>query len=121
MGLVGSDVVNEYFYENEDLEIEPISLMRDEQGNSLRFALIEPIGEVNQGRCVTSYPETAKRVLGDGVEFIEAGGGIEAEVQDLLVPGFELVLTGNSVRENGLVIVADNLAMVSLCRIVKKR
>ena len=119
-GLVGSDVVNEWFYDDPELDVKPIAPMNNSAGNQLRFAIIANKGEGVGARFVTSYPATARRMLGEAVELIEAGGSIEAEVQDLRVPGFELVQSGDSVRANGLVVVEDNLALVSLCRVQRK-
>ncbi len=119
-GLVGSDVVEEWFYDEPNLDVEEIAPMTNRRGDALRFAIIASEDGAQSNQYVTSYPMIAKRILGEDVELIEAGGSIEAEVQDLRVPGFELVQSGDSVQANNLVIVADNLARVSLCRVQRK-
>lgn len=123
IGLVGSDVINEWFYDDPALSVEPIMPMNNQEGDALRFAVIRTSEQVaeDSDTYVTSYPVTARRFLGDEVTLIEAGGSIEAEVRDLGVPGFELVQSGNSVEANGLVVAVDNLAMVSLCKVQRKK
>ncbi len=119
-GLVGSDVINEWFYEDPNIDIQPIAPMNNASGDTLRFAVIAGDELSAPDQYVTSYPQTARRFLGEDVELIEAGGSIEAEVNDLGVPGFELVQSGSSVEANGLTVVVDNIAVVSLCRIQRK-
>ena len=114
-GLVGSDVVGEFFYECPDLAVSDVGPMVNGNNEQLRFALIGPKKMLDTNTYVTSYPATARRFLGDRAKIIEAGGSIEAEVDDLGVVGFELVQSGESVLQNGLTVLEDNLAMVSLC------
>jgi ATP phosphoribosyltransferase len=121
LGLVGSDVVDEYFYDCADLTVSDAGPMVNDKNEQLRFALIAPKKIVDVNTYVTSYPATARRVLGNDAVIITAGGGIEAEVDDLGIVGFELVQSGESVLQNGLTVIADNIAMVSLCFVARSR
>jgi len=121
LGLVGSDVVDEYFYGCPDLSVSDAGPMVNDKNERLRFALIGPKKIVDTNTYVTSYPETARRVLGNNAVIITAGGGIEAEVDDLGIVGFELVQSGESVLQNGLTVIADNISMVSLCLVARSR
>ncbi len=70
---------------------------------------------------MTSYPETARRVLGflglsiGSLEYVE--GCVESEVAERDLVGFELVQSGKSVRKNGLTILEDDLEQVNLMKI----
>ena len=119
---MGSDVVGEYYEDDPRIKVDELEPVRNENGDELRFAVLAaPTAEPTMKRYVTSYPNIAKRLLGSDIELVVAGGSIESEIVDLGIPGFELVQTGNSVRENGLIIVTDNIARVSLCRVRRRR
>ncbi len=131
--LVGSDTFNEYQPQNIDAEVlEPIV--------GLRFALAattENAGSIakriavgDQLRIGTSYPRTAANVLGmAGValsmdEMTIVSGGVESLPwqPELGVDAvFELVQSGVSLRQNGLVIVADDLQSVELLKVTKNQ
>jgi ATP phosphoribosyltransferase len=120
--LVGSDVVDEYYTGDSRVEVDELEAVRNSNGDELRFAVLTASGiELTAKRYVTSYPTIARRLLGDDIELVVAGGSIESEIVDLGIPGFELVQTGNSVRENGLQISIDELARVSLCRVTRRK
>jgi hypothetical protein len=39
-GLVGSDVINEWFYKDPNIDVRPIAPMNNASGDALRFAVI---------------------------------------------------------------------------------
>lgn len=121
IGLVGSDVVGEYYEDDPRIKVDELEPVRNENGDELRFAVLAPDNELTSDRYVTSYPNTARRVLGTNINLTIAGGSIESEVVDLGIAGFELVQTGNSVRDNDLIIKSDNLARVSLCLVRRRK
>ena len=122
IGLVGSDVVGEYYEDDPRIKVDELEPVRNENGDELRFAVLAaPTAEPTMKRYVTSYPNTARRVLGTNINLTIAGGSIESEVVDLGIAGFELVQTGNSVRDNDLIIKSDNLARVSLCFVRRRK
>lgn len=120
-GLVGSDVVGEYYDNDSRLEVDELETIRNARGDELRFAVLSEDARPETNCYVTSYPNTARRMLGEDIELTVAGGSIESEIVDLGVRGFELVQTGNSVRENGLIILTDNIARVSLCLVRQRK
>lgn len=129
--LVGSDAVGEVDLQGATTEkLEPVP--------GLRFALaviaaramtIESKIRAGEPMCIgTSYPQTALRVLGDvGVNaFVTerslAKGGVEALPwqPELGVDAIvDLVQTGESLRQNGLVIIRDELETVDLLKVTK--
>jgi ATP phosphoribosyltransferase len=95
--------------------------------NGVRFALCAPqnraqaVEEKLQAgqplRVVAAYRELARQALGPGTQVLRvADGGLEALPR--LFPGldgtFDLVETGETAADNGLVIVRDNLVPVTL-------
>lgn len=121
IGLVGSDVVGEYYEDDPRIKVDELEPVKNENGDELRFAVLAGNNEPISNCYVTSYPNTARRLLGEDIEVMVAGGSIESEIVDLGIPGFELVQTGNSVRENGLTIITDNIARVSLSRVRRRK
>jgi ATP phosphoribosyltransferase len=114
-------VVGEYYEDDPRIKVDELEPVRNENGDELRFAVLAPDNELTSDRYVTSYPNTARRVLGTNINLTIAGGSIESEVVDLGIAGFELVQTGNSVRDNDLIIKSDNLARVSLCLVRRRK
>lgn len=119
-GLVGSDTLNEIGFLGQREAIGPVE---NADGRDLRFGLIAKRMRpyTQELPIVTSYPETARRVLGalglsiGSLEYV--AGCVEAEVGERDLIGFELIQSGESVRDNGLVILEDNLDRVDLVKI----
>lgn len=123
-GAVGSDRLYEMQFEG---AVESIAPIVNASGQSLRFAIIARDVErcrakIRNGevmRIITSYPNATKRLFPE-VEVFYASGGIEAELidqADRIDAAYELVQSGDSVRENGLDIVEDAIEFVELCGI----
>ena len=121
-GYVGSDKLNE---EQVDWFRETIEPVCNQAGQRLRFALIAQDGERMKRKLAydeplqlaTSYPVTARRLLGQTATIQCVSGSIEAEVDDRadeLDGAFELVQSGDSVRGNGLEVVVDDIEQVYL-------
>lgn len=101
--------------------VEPVVNVKNQP---LRFALIAvdalniraKLRNNESVTIATTYPLTAARLMGsdNGIEYIP--GGIEAELIDRpeIDCGFELVQSGDSVRQNGLQIVEDDIEPVML-------
>ena len=122
-GIVGEDIVIETETPAEALEHIQID------GRSLRFALIGQIGmtlmrlqNTESVPIVTSYPRAAEMLLkqlGINARIVFVQGCVEAE----LWPGsqfpaaIELVLSGESVRDNGLRVIEDYLRKLQLMKI----
>ena len=119
-GIVGSDKLGEVDFLGQR---EVIGAVKNTRGQVLRFGLIaKQMRPTSQELpIVTSYPETARRVLGSlglsigSLEYVE--GCVESEVGERDLVGFELIQSGKSVRENDLVILEDDLERVNLVKI----
>jgi ATP phosphoribosyltransferase len=122
IGYVGSDRMKEDGYTGFSETIEPIV---NTAGQLLRFALIaqDPLtvrakmSGAEPLKLVTSYPLTAIRLMGQNNKIGYVSGGIEAELRDDsndYDAGFELVQSGDSVRQNKLEIVEDGIEFVTL-------
>lgn len=122
IGFVGSDRVLEGGYEGFRETLEPIVNAR---GQVLRFGLIAynalraRTKLANNGplTVVTSYPVVAASVLGNANTYISVPGGVEAELRDresTLDIGFELIQSGDTVRDNNLQIIEDDIMPVNL-------
>jgi ATP phosphoribosyltransferase len=121
-GFVGSDRIAEDQCDWYQETLEPI---QNEKGQPLRFALIARDADRLKAKLarseplsvITSYPTIALSKLGvkNTVEYV--GGCVEAEVLDRgeeVDAAFELVQSGDSVRENRLEIVEDDIEQVWL-------
>ena len=73
IGLVGSDVVGEYYEDDPRIKVDELEPVRNENGDELRFAVLAPDNELTSDRYVTSYPNTARRVLGTNINLTIAG------------------------------------------------
>lgn len=126
IGLIGSDLATELGVRGGVMA--PI----EKNGQALRFALIAQKGmslsrlqTIESPRIVSSYPITAQATLaalGLTPTAIYVKGAIEAELMDIreeFCAAFELVQSGDSVRDNNLQIIADDLCPVSLLKIGK--
>lgn len=121
-----------------ETELENVDIERLEPVTGLRFALagiaeravaIERKLGAGEPLCIgTSYPRTALRTLGSiganayVTEKSLARGGVEALPwqPELGVEAIvDLVQTGNSIRQNGLVILRDELEVVDLLKVTK--
>lgn len=122
IGYVGSDRANEDGYSGFRISLDPII---NEKGQPLRFALIAldalklraKLSSNEPLRVATSYPLSASRLLGSENIFEYVSGGVEAELNDRLDEfdaGYELVQSGDSVRQNGVEIVEDGIEYVTL-------
>lgn len=120
-GLVGSDRLDEMQFDGYK---ESVGIVMNDRQQALRFALIAQNADrcraklrAGEGlRLATSYPRSAMRRFPD-FEFMYASGGIEAELLDQgagLDAAYELVQSGDSVRDNGLEIVEDCIEFVEL-------
>lgn len=132
LGIVGSDCLNERYPDfNRFVFDRPVGLARDGLSfGRCKMVLAVPenfkirknfnvLDALNRKVVGTSYPRTASSFLNNGirkVEIVEARGAVEGMVQmgwvDAIV---DLVETGRSLRENGLVpleTVADVRAML---------
>ncbi len=128
--IVGSDSVSEYAPKGDCEPLEPVA--------DLRFALIATSQRVRSVRSKarageplrigTSYPKTAGAVLASvGVNAVMdertiVSGGVESlpwQPERGVDALFELVQSGESLRQNRLEIVADGLALVSLVKVTK--
>lgn len=120
-GFVGSDRLGEVGYTGFSETVEPII---NPAGQPLRFALIATsslrvrtkLASKQPMVVATSYPVTARRIMGQENQYEYVPGGVEAEIIDRsdIDCGFELVQSGDSVRQNGLEIVEDNIESVTL-------
>ena len=116
-GIVGSDVVEEFdypeLYAPVDLDIGHCRLSVAEP----RDAGLEPIGRASHLRVATKYPNLTKRWFeGQGVqaECVKLNGAMElAPSLGLSQRIVDLVDTGQTLRENGLVEVATILRVSS--------
>lgn len=103
LGIVGSDVLGE---QGGDL-LEPLTLT----GGASRLSLIGRPGALPapgaQVRLATKFPRTARRLLAArpwGAEVVELSGSIElAPLLDLAELALDIVQTGRTLAENGLV------------------
>ncbi len=109
---------------------EPIALVSNEKGQVLRFGLLALNGDMlrcklawgDEIRLATSYPVCADRYLGYSLPITTeyVGGCVEAELLDRpddFDGAFELIQSGDSVRQNGLEIVEDDIETIKLMRI----
>ena len=123
-GLVGSDRLDEVGFDGYK---ESVGVVMNDNLQALRFALIAQDADrcraklrAGEGlRLATSYPRAATRRF-PGFELMYASGGIEAELLDQgasLDAAYELVQSGDSVRDNGLEIVEDCIEFVELVEI----
>jgi len=118
-GIVGSDVLDEL---DGDLLV-PLRLA----AGRCRFALIgrspEPPAAGRQVRLATKYPRTARRVVAGrswGAEIVRLSGSVElAPVLRLAELALDLVQTGRTLEENGLVEV-EAVAEVAPCVVVNR-
>jgi ATP phosphoribosyltransferase len=125
-GYVGTDRIDE---DGIRLFGETRGPVVNDAGQMLRFALIarqdsDARDKLRRGEpisIVTSYPRTAVRRLGDttleSVEYV--GGCIEAELMDRpnIDAAFELVQSGDSVQQNELRIIEDDIKNVYLDKV----
>jgi ATP phosphoribosyltransferase len=128
VGYIGTDRIEE---EAAELAVENRGPVINDAGQPLRFALIARPGSpaTNKLRSgepvsiVSSYPRTALERLGrERIASVEnVRGCIEAELVDRtdIDAAFELVQSGDSVRQNGLEIIEDDLRSVYLAMIRK--
>jgi len=135
-GLAGSDALNE----NPNPNVMTTSLMPvlNEAGQPLRFALAtrdtaqdmmmvrSKITNNEPLKIATSFPNTAVRELARlGIWGVVSAANIEQGcVEGLLAERtatvdaiFEVVQSGNSVRQNGLVVLEDNIMPVMLMKV----
>ena len=119
LGVVGSDVLGE---SDGDLLVPA----RFREGRS-RLSLIGREGVLprpgSQVRLVTKYPRTARRVVAGrpwGAEVLELSGSIElAPILDLAEVALDIVQTGRTLRDNGLVEL-ETVAEVAPCLVVNR-
>lgn len=128
VGYVGTDRIDE---DGLELSRENRGPVTNEAGQRLRFALIARKGSPVRDKLradepisiVTSYPRTANRRIGeDRVADIQVvSGSVEAELVDRpdIDAAFELVQSGDSVRQNGLWIVEDDIRYVFLNKVFR--
>lgn len=121
LGFVGSDRTKEDGYEGYSESLGPVM---NEKQQALRFALIavnadrirSKLTNGDQLKIATSYPNVAATMMPNTyTEYVV--GCIEAELNDrwdTIDAGFELVQSGDSVRQNGLEIVEDDILPVNL-------
>lgn len=123
LGLIGEDLAIEA-----GVSVVPLEPIVNRSGYPLRFALLGRAGASLAGlvaaerpSVVTSYPVMAAKLaaeIGLKAEITYVKGCIEAEVADGTFDGaIELVQSGDSVRDNGLEILADDLYAVRLMKI----
>lgn len=125
-GYVGTDRIEEDGFRLASVSRGPIT---NATGQILRFALIARKGSPAQDKLrsneplsvVTSYPRIAFRQLEGAplasVDYVN--GCIEAELIDRtdIDAAFELVQSGDSVRQNGLQIIEDDIQNVYLNKV----
>lgn len=125
-GYVGTDRIEEDGYRLYSESRGPVS---NDAGQILRFALIARSDSAARNKLraneplaiVTSYPRIAFRQL-EGTQLASldyVNGCIEAELIDRpdIDAAFELVQSGDSVRQNGLQIVEDDIQNVYLNKV----
>ncbi len=118
-GVVGSDVLGEV-----DGDLLVPARLRD---GACRFSLIGTSRELPkagaQVRLATKYPKTARRLLADrpwGFEILELSGAVElAPMLDLADLALDIVQTGRTLRENGLIEV-EVLDRIHPCLVVHR-
>ncbi|HVT57269.1 MAG TPA: ATP phosphoribosyltransferase [Thermoanaerobaculia bacterium] len=118
-GVVGSDVLGE-------LDGDLLVPARLRQGRS-RFVLIgrhpEPPPAGAQVRLATKYPKTARRAIAGrpwGAEILRLSGSVElAPVLELAELALDIVQTGRTLAENGLVEI-ETIAEVAPCLVVNR-
>jgi len=119
LGVVGSDLLSE---SDGDLLVPA----RFREGRS-RLALIGREGRMprpgSQVRLASKYPRTARRYVAAqpwGAEVLELSGSVElAPLLDLAEVAVDIVQTGTTLRENGLVELAT-VAEVAPCLVVNR-
>lgn len=126
VGYVGTDRLEE---ENAQLCSENRGAIINEAEQPLRFALIARSDSSARNKLrsgepisiVSSYPRTALMQLGENriASLENVTGCIEAELVDRtdIDAAFELVQSGDSVRQNGLAIIEDDIRFVYLAMI----
>lgn len=118
-GVVGSDVLSEL---DGDLLV-PVRLAEGRSRLSLigRGPGLPPPGA--QVRLATKYPRTARRLLAErswGAEVLRLSGSIElAPLLDLAEVALDIVQTGRTLAENGLVEL-ERVAEVASCLVVNR-
>jgi ATP phosphoribosyltransferase len=118
-GVVGSDVLGEL---GGDLLV-PLRLSAGHCRFSLigRRAALPPAG--SQVRLATKYPETARRLLASrpwGAEIVRLSGSVElAPVLELAELALDIVQTGRTLAENGLVEI-EVVEEVAPCLVVNR-
>ncbi len=118
-GVVGSDVLGEV-----DGDLLVPARLRD---GACRFSLIGTSRDLpkagEQVRLATKYPKTARRLLADrpwGFEILELSGSVElAPMLDLADLALDIVQTGRTLRENGLIEV-EVLDRIHPCLVVHR-
>lgn len=120
-GFLGSDRLKEDGYTGFSESVEPVM---NAKGQPLRFALIATNSLKTRTKLInneplviaTSYPATTTRIMGPANEIEYVAGGLEAELIDRpeIDCAFELVQSGDSVRQNGLQIIEDDIESVTL-------
>jgi ATP phosphoribosyltransferase len=119
-GVVGSDVLDE-------LAADLLVPLRLADGGC-RMSLIGRAGSAlpaagGQVRLATKYPETARRLVAErpwGAEILRLSGSIElAPLLDLAELALDIVQTGRTLAENGLVEL-ETVAEVSPCLVVNR-
>ncbi len=119
LGIVGSDVLEE---EGGDLLV-PSRLL----AGRCRLSLIGREGRMPKAgaqiRLASKYPKTTRRILADkswGAEILELSGSVElAPLLDLAEVAIDIVQTGQTLRENGLVEL-EVLREVAPCLVVNR-
>ncbi len=129
--LLGSDTIDEYQPLDISAEtLEPVARLRFALAATAKNAgsVMKRIATGDRLRIGTSYPRTAATVLGRvGVtlsmdETTIVCGGVESlpwQTELGVDAIFELVQSGASLQQNGLVIVADSLQSVELLKVTK--
>ena len=76
----------------------------------------DKIKRAEQLTIAATYPGLAKQVFGPKTKVILSGGGLEAlpKLMPELDGTFDLVESGQTAKENDLIVVADNLVPVTL-------
>lgn len=118
-GVVGSDVLGEV-----DGDLLVPARLRD---GACHFSLIGKSHDLpkagEQARLATKYPKTARRLLAErswGAEILELSGSVElAPMLDLADLALDIVQTGRTLRENGLIEV-EVLDVIHPCLVVHR-
>jgi len=121
-GFVGSDRVMENSYGGFRETLEPVV---NDKGQPLRFGLIAYNALRARAKLVggdrltiaTSYPQIASSLLKNTENIVYVPGCVEAELRDRekdVDMGFELIQSGDTVRDNDLEVIEDNIMQITL-------